>query len=115
MRQKDKAKKIRGNGQSTLEYGVFIVIIVAALLATQVYFKRGIQGRLRSHAEELSGGTSYSLGATNANSTITREIIESSISYTDADDRDISESNTTINQTTNKTEEALSFREEPRR
>ena len=106
---------MKRKAQSALEYTVFIVIIVAALVAMQTYFKRGMQGRLRSQAEELSGGTFYSLGATNANSTVTRAIIENSRSYSDADNRDITESNTAVNQTTNKTEEVLSFREEPGR
>lgn len=114
MNQEDKAKEMKHKAQSALEYVVFIAILVAALIAMQTYFKRGIQGRLRSQAEELSGGTFYSLGATNANSTVNRTIIENSRSYSE-NNTDISESNTTVNQTTNKTEELLSFGEEPRR
>jgi len=48
-------------GQSTLEYAVLIVIIASALLATQVYIKRGIQGRLRQSADDL--GDQFSPGA----------------------------------------------------
>lgn len=39
--------------QTSLEYAVIIACIVAALLAMQVYVKRGIAGRLRSAADEI--------------------------------------------------------------
>jgi hypothetical protein len=41
-------------GQSTLEFSILIFCIVAALVSMSVYIKRGIQGRLRSNAEEIS-------------------------------------------------------------
>lgn len=40
-------------GQSTLEYTVLIVIVLAALLATTLYIKRGIQGRWKDAADNL--------------------------------------------------------------
>jgi len=40
-------------GQSTLEYAVLIVIIALALLGTQSYIKRGLQGRLRQSADDM--------------------------------------------------------------
>jgi len=40
-------------GQSILEMSLLLVIIVAALIAMQVYLKRGIQGRLRSNADNI--------------------------------------------------------------
>lgn len=40
--------------QSMLEYAIVIFAIIAALLAMQVYIKRGLQGRLRQGADELS-------------------------------------------------------------
>ena len=40
--------------QSTLEYAIVIFAIIAALLAMQVYMRRGLQGRMRSSADELS-------------------------------------------------------------
>ena len=40
--------------QSTLEYAIVIFAIIAALLAMQVYMRRGIQGKMRSSADELS-------------------------------------------------------------
>ncbi|MFC1510573.1 hypothetical protein ACFL49_02825 [Candidatus Omnitrophota bacterium] len=40
-------------GQSTLEYAILIVIIIAALLSVQVYIKRGIQGRFKSATDDI--------------------------------------------------------------
>jgi uncharacterized protein (UPF0333 family) len=50
-------------GQSTLEYAVLIVVIIGALLTLQVYIKRGVQGRLKSAADDI--GDQYSDGNTN--------------------------------------------------
>ena len=50
-------------GQSTLEYAVLIVIIIGALLTIQVYIKRGVQGRLKSSADDI--GDQYSDGNQN--------------------------------------------------
>ena len=40
-------------GQSVFEISLLLVLIVAALIAVQVYLKRGIQGRLRSNADAI--------------------------------------------------------------
>ena len=45
-------------GQSTLEYAVVIAVIVAALLAIQVYMKGGVQGKLRDATDQV--GEQYS-------------------------------------------------------
>ena len=50
-------------GQSTLEYAVLIIVIIGALLTIQVYIKRGVQGRLRSAADDI--GDQYSDGNMN--------------------------------------------------
>lgn len=50
--------------QSTLEYAVLIIIVIGALLSIQVYIKRGIQGRLRSAADDI--GDQYSVGNWNS-------------------------------------------------
>ncbi len=50
-------------GQSTLEYAVLTVIIIGALLSIQFYIKRGVQGRLKSSADDI--GDQYSVGNTN--------------------------------------------------
>jgi hypothetical protein len=56
-------------GQSTLEYAVLIIIVIGALLSIQVYIKRGIQGRLRSAADDI--GDQYAPGNTNIRQTTT--------------------------------------------
>jgi len=57
-------------GQSTLEYAVLVVIIIGALLTIQVYIKRGVQGRLKSAADDI--GDQYSDGNTNSIKSTTR-------------------------------------------
>ena len=61
-----KRKKILA--QSTLEYAVLIVLVVVALLATQIYIKRALQGRFRSTAEDI--GEQFSPGASNVFTTV---------------------------------------------
>ncbi len=47
-------KNIRkAKGQSTLEYAILIIIIIAALLTLQTYIKRGVQGRLASSTDSI--------------------------------------------------------------
>lgn len=58
-------KILTKRGQSTLEYAVLIVVIIAALITMQVYLKRGIQGRVRESADQI--GEAYSPGATITN------------------------------------------------
>ncbi|MBF0122638.1 MAG: hypothetical protein HQL21_04410 [Candidatus Omnitrophica bacterium] len=40
-------------GQSTLEYAILVVVVIAALLSLQTYIKRGIQGRLRKSSDDI--------------------------------------------------------------
>lgn len=40
-------------GQSTLEYAIIIMVVVGALLATQVYIKRGVQGRFKQASDDI--------------------------------------------------------------
>ena len=49
--------------QSTLEYAVLMVVIIGALIAIQTYLKRGVQGRLKSSADDI--GDQFSPGNTN--------------------------------------------------
>ena len=55
--------------QSTLEYALIISVVVGALLAMQVYVKRGIQGRLKKAADDL--GDQYSPGHTTGSIAVT--------------------------------------------
>lgn len=59
------------SGQSTLEYAVVIIVLSAALVAMLIYLKRGVQGRLRSEADQI--GQSYSPGNTESAFTVSRE------------------------------------------
>ena len=43
----------RNNGQSTLEYTIFIIILMGAFLAMQIYIKRGVQGRWKAAVDDL--------------------------------------------------------------
>lgn len=45
--------KIKG-GQSIIEYTMFIAVVVLALLAMQVYLKRGLQGKVKDMADQIS-------------------------------------------------------------
>ena len=55
-------------GQSVMETDVLILVIVGALIAMQVYLKRGIQGRLRSGVDSI--GEQYDPQATSSSFTI---------------------------------------------
>mgnify|MGYP001613242015 CR=1 FL=1 len=121
--------------QSTMEYMVLIGVMVAALIAMQVYLKRGLQGRIKSYAEQLTQGAAYSPRATNSTQIITRIVNETSSSATICRDRNgneidcndntipieertkirVSDSNVTIAQATNQQEDILPFADEPRR
>ena len=67
-------KKIKG--QSTLEYAVLIIIIIGALLSIQVYIKRGLQGRLKSSADDI--GDQYSDGNQN--------VLKTTVTHSKTDD-----------------------------
>ena len=53
----------KAKGQSTMEYAILIIIIIGALISIQVYIKRGVQGRLKSAADDI--GEQFSPGNTN--------------------------------------------------
>ena len=46
--------KRRPAGQTAIEYSVLIMVIIGALIASQVYLKRGIQGRWKAAADEMT-------------------------------------------------------------
>lgn len=39
--------------QSTMEYAVLVAVIVAALLAMQIYMKRAAEGKMRQSADQI--------------------------------------------------------------
>lgn len=54
--------RLNKRAQSTLEYALIVAVVVGALLAMQIYVKRGLQGRLRSSTDNI--GDQYSAGRT---------------------------------------------------
>lgn len=56
-------------GQSTMEYALLLALVAAAIVSMQVYIKRGIQGRIKNLADEISP-VPYEAGSTMSNSTI---------------------------------------------
>ena len=67
--------KVRKKAQTITEYGILFVIIMGALLTSQLYMKRSIQGRLKSAADDLGG--QFSPGNTN----VTHRIISDSLTH----------------------------------
>jgi Flp pilus assembly pilin Flp len=59
--------------QSTLEYAVIIAVVVGALIAMQVYVKRGLQGRLRQATDDI--GDQFAPGVTTTNYTTVSNVI----------------------------------------
>jgi Flp pilus assembly pilin Flp len=86
-------------GQSTLEYAVLIVVIIAALLTIQVYIKRGVQGRLRSATDDI--GDQYSDGNMNSIKK-TRRFSNTEQTFNAGNSVD-----NTLNEVTNTTENAV--------
>lgn len=43
----------RKKGQSVLEYGILLALILAALLIMQFYVKRAYQGRLKAESDQI--------------------------------------------------------------
>ena|SRR3989338_3280945 len=66
-------------GQSTLEYAIVIAVIVAGLIAMQVYIKRGVQGRLKEASNEIGGqfspGHTTGTYTTNSNASSNETIV----------------------------------------
>ena len=62
--------KLNRKGQNTLEYVLLISSVVAAFILMQHYLNRGVQGRMRSAADNI--GEQFDAQATTTNYTITR-------------------------------------------
>lgn len=70
MRKKNLSTHI---GQSTVEYAVLLAIVASAIIGMQVYLKRGIQGRIRDLADQISA-TQYEQGRTRSNTTTNQNL-----------------------------------------
>ena len=91
--------------QSTLEYALVVAVVVGALLAMQVYVKRGIQGRLKTATDDI--GDQYSPGYTE--SVITVEIDSDS---TETLDGGVTEFESDVNQTREEETTISAFEDE---
>lgn len=58
------ARLSKNRAQTTLEYAILIGVIVAGLIAMQVYLKRGFQGKMKESADSM--GQQFSPGYTEA-------------------------------------------------
>ena len=43
----------KSQGQSTAEYAVLVAVVIAGIIATQVYVKRSIQGRAKQASDQI--------------------------------------------------------------
>lgn len=68
---------MRNRGQSFLEFVFLTAVIVAGLIAMQIYIKRGVQGGLRNSSKQISQA-SYTPGQTATSNTDT---LSASIEY----------------------------------
>jgi len=74
--------------QSTLEYAALFAIVIGALIAGQVYVKRGLQGKIKKSADQL--GDQYSFSSTTGTVTTvlnssTDETISGGVTTTESD------------------------------
>jgi len=67
-----KRKRFGEGGQTIIEYATFIVVVVLALLAMQVYVKRGVQGKIKDMADQISP-TLYNPNTTTSDYTTTTQ------------------------------------------
>jgi len=75
--------KMKNSGQSTLEYAVLIVCVVAALISMKIYLKRSVSGNLRQAGDQI--GSQYEPRNTtgSTNTTLSRESYSEVYSFTD--------------------------------
>ena len=97
----------KAKGQSTLETAILIIIVIGALLSIQIYIKRGLQGRLRTAADDI--GDQYSPGNTNVQKTV--HVISNTTEKNDMGDAStiLREDETT---TTNRTQNIVNLEQE---
>lgn len=82
--------KLSKRAQTTAEYAVLIALIVGAVIAMQIYVRRGLQGRIRDAVDHVGAGGDIGGGS----------LVFSSEQY----EPYYLVSNATTNQTTNETE-----------
>ncbi len=93
-------------GQTTLEYGVVIAIVVAGLIAMQSYIKRGMQGRLKQASDEI--GEQYSADTSTSTYSVSTTMNTSETVTGGAQPMTTSNTTQTQNRTANENVGALS-------
>ncbi len=58
-------RRMKQNGQNTLEYVLLVTAVVGAFLAIQHYLNRGLQGRMRDAADNIGSQFDAQVGSTN--------------------------------------------------
>jgi len=86
----------RGNrrGQNTVEYAVLFALVAAAFLTMQTYAKRGLQARVRSGTDALTGisATITGTGTGSGSATFTNTVTQYEPYYQESFGRTYSES-----------------------
>lgn len=59
------AKSRLADGQSTLEFAVMMAVVVAALVAMNIYMKRSVSGKLRDSTDQIGGQFDPGTGSSN--------------------------------------------------
>jgi hypothetical protein len=68
-------RRLNKRAQSTAEYAILIAIVVGAIVAMQVFVKRGLQGRVRDVVDE-KGPETFAVGQENITNPLTGEQYE---------------------------------------
>jgi hypothetical protein len=102
---------MKTRAQSVVEYVALICLLVGALVAVQMYLKRGIQGRIKSTSEQVGSGIIYAPGETTSYISYNRIVNSSSNSYSidqgDEGSQSISEGSTNAAQRINRSENII--------
>lgn len=92
-------------GQTATEYAVLAAVLIGALLAMQIYLKRGLSGHLRSAADSIGEQyaptqTTQQMTTTLTSNTTTTALLKQKQPLPDGKTGDVMETTTTINSET---------------
>jgi uncharacterized protein (UPF0333 family) len=92
------------SAQSTLEYAVLAVVVIAALLSIQNYLKRGIQGKIKSSTDDISAEQYDTENTIYNKTTITASNVRDTTSWDGSRTEMIDPEVTTTNMSSNTTD-----------
>ncbi|MFH0854905.1 MAG: hypothetical protein V1869_00075 [Candidatus Omnitrophota bacterium] len=78
--------KLTRKGQSTAEYAIVIGLVVAAVVAMQVYVKRGLQGKIKDAVDYKDSGDNVTGTTAQYEPYYTQSAMSSTQSATDTED-----------------------------